>query len=98
VHGGYPAEKPVGMSEILIGQSSQPGDTVADPFMGSGSVAVATLQAGRRFLGNDLNPEAVRLAAARLRQFGDGMQPADSGEDTPADLLELMRPQPSQPS
>ena len=27
VHGGYPAEKPVGVSEILIGQSSQPGDT-----------------------------------------------------------------------
>src|SRR6187399_3623289 len=66
VHGGYPAEKPVRVSEILIGQSSQPGDTVADPFMGSGSVGVAALRTGRRFLGNDLNPEAVRLAAARL--------------------------------
>ena len=98
VHGGYPAEKPVGVSEILIGQSSLPGDTIADPFMGSGSVGVATLQAGRRFLGNDLNPEAVRLAAARLREFGEDPHPVDPREDTPADLIELMRPQPSQPS
>ena len=98
VHGGYPAEKPVGVSEILIGQSSQPGDTVADPFMGSGSVGVAALKAGRRFLGNDLNPEAVRLSATRLRELGEGTQPADTREDTPSDLIELMRPQPSQPS
>ena len=72
MHGGYPAEKPAGSSEVLIGQSSQPGDSVADPFMGSGSVGVAALRLGRRFLGNDLNPEAVRLAAARLREFGEG--------------------------
>src|SRR5688500_14818739 len=98
VHGGYPAEKPVGVSEILIGQSSQPGDTIADPFMGSGSVGVAALKAGRRFLGNDLNLEAVRLSAARLRQFGEGTHPTDTCEEPPSDLLELMRPQASQPS
>jgi site-specific DNA-methyltransferase (adenine-specific) len=94
VHGGYPAEKPVGVSEILIGQSSQPADTVADPFMGSGSVGVAALRAGRRFLGNDLNPEAVGLAATRLREFGEGAQPGDARESAPPDLLELMRPRP----
>jgi len=97
VHGGYPAEKPVAISEILIGQSSQLGDTVADPFMGSGSVGVAALKAGRRFLGNDLHPDAVRLAGARLRESGEGVHPADARDDTPADLIELMRPQPSQP-
>jgi site-specific DNA-methyltransferase (adenine-specific) len=94
VHGGYPAEKPVGISETLIGQSSQPGDTVADPFMGSGSVGVAALKAGRRFLGNDLNLDAVRLSATRLREFGEGTQPADTHEETQSDLIELMRPQP----
>ena len=50
--------------------------------------------AGRRFLGNDLNPEAVRLSATRLREFGQGTQPPDTREDTPTDLIELMRPQP----
>ena len=97
VHGGYPAEKPVGLSEILIRQSSQLGETIADPFMGSGSVGVAALKAGRRFLGNDLNPEAVRLSATRLRESGEGTQPEDRGEDTAPDLIELMRPQPLQP-
>jgi site-specific DNA-methyltransferase (adenine-specific) len=94
VRGGYPAEKPVRVSEILIAQSSQPGETVADPFMGSGSVGVAALKAGRRFLGSDLNLEAVRLSATRLRGFGEGTQPSDLPDHVPADLLELMRPRP----
>ena len=75
--------------------AAQVGDTIADPFMGSGSVGVATVKAGRRFLGNDLNPEAVRLAAARLRAPGQGTQLAEPDENLPSDLIELMRPQPS---
>jgi site-specific DNA-methyltransferase (adenine-specific) len=66
VRGGYPAEKPWEVADVLIGQSSVPGEIVADPFMGSGSVGVAALQLGRRFLGNDLNPEAVQIARQRL--------------------------------
>jgi site-specific DNA-methyltransferase (adenine-specific) len=66
VRNGYPAEKPPELAEILITQSSAPGDIVADPFMGSGSVGVAALRLGRRFLGNDLNPEAVHIASGRL--------------------------------
>ena len=77
VHRGYPAEKPPAVSEVLINQSTAPGDVVADPFMGSGSVAVAALRAGRRFAGTDLNPEAVRLTADRLAQFGEGHAPAN---------------------
>jgi site-specific DNA-methyltransferase (adenine-specific) len=72
IHGGYPAEKPAEVSAVLVGQSSQPGDVVADPFMGSGSVGVAAAQLGRRFFGNDLNPDAVRLARQRLSAFGAG--------------------------
>ena len=41
--------------------------TVFDPFMGSGSVGVATIQLGRRFVGNDKSPKAVALATRRLR-------------------------------
>jgi site-specific DNA-methyltransferase (adenine-specific) len=79
VHRGYPAEKPVSVSEVLVGQSSRPGEVVADPFMGSGSVGVAALRQGRRFLGTDLNPEAVRWTAARLRAFGQGREPDGIG-------------------
>ena len=87
IHGGYPAEKPPELADVLIRQSSARGDVVADPFMGSGSVGVAAARLGRRFLGNDLNPEAVRIAAQRLRPFGDGREPADMPASRQPDLL-----------
>jgi site-specific DNA-methyltransferase (adenine-specific) len=88
VHRGYPAEKPPAVSEVLINQSTVAGELVADPFMGSGSVGVAALRAGRRFTGTDLNPQAVRLTADRLRQFGDGHAPQDLPEPE-SGVLEL---------
>ena len=90
IHGGYPAEKPVAVSEVLVSQSSQPGDVVADPFMGSGSVGVAALKSGRRFQGNDLNPDAVALSAQRLREFGAGREPAGLSAARQQGLLEAM--------
>ena len=89
IHRGYPAEKPGKVSEVVIRQSSQPGDVVADPFMGSGSVGVAAVTLGRRFIGTDLNPDAVRWSAHRLQQFGEGRQPVEISADEP-DLLALM--------
>ena len=90
IHGGYPAEKPPEVSAVLVNQSSQPGDVVADPFMGSGSVGVAAAKLGRRFLGNDLNPEAVRLAAERLRVFGTGRAPEELPAPTQPGLLDAV--------
>ena len=66
VVGGYPAEKPPSVSEVLIGQSTEPGALVVDPFMGSGSVGVAATTRGRRFAGNDLCAEAVAITRTRL--------------------------------
>src|SRR6478672_5846705 len=88
IRGGYPAEKPVEIADVLIRQSSNAGDVVCDPFMGSGSVGVAALRAGRRFTGTDLNPQAVRLTADRLREFGDGRAPQGLPEPEPG-LLEF---------
>jgi site-specific DNA-methyltransferase (adenine-specific) len=67
VHGGYPTEKPAAVSEVLIGQSTVPGEIVADPFIGSGSAGVAAVALGRRFVGTDIAPGAVTLAAERIR-------------------------------
>jgi site-specific DNA-methyltransferase (adenine-specific) len=63
---GYPTEKPVSVSEVLIRQSTAPGAVVVDPFMGSGSVGVAALRLGRRFLGTDISPVARDLSRERL--------------------------------
>lgn len=66
VRDGYPTEKPVGLCEVLVTQSSAPGDLVADPFMGSGSTGVAALQNSRRFAGTDISDASVKLATERL--------------------------------
>ena len=70
VYRGYPTEKPVEVSEILIRQSSEPGETVVDPFMGAGATGVAATNLGRLFLGNDLCREAVDITQARLEDAG----------------------------
>jgi site-specific DNA-methyltransferase (adenine-specific) len=69
VRGGYPSEKPPKLSEILIGQSTKPGDLVVDPFMGSGSVGVAANRLGRRFHGNDVSEDSLTLARSRLESL-----------------------------
>jgi site-specific DNA-methyltransferase (adenine-specific) len=70
VRGGYPAEKPSALSEILIGQSSIAADLVVDPFMGSGSSGVAALKLGRRYAGNDVSADSLKLARERLLAAG----------------------------
>ena len=93
IRNGYPAEKPAEVAAVLIGQSSQPGDVVADPFMGSGSVGVAAVRAGRRFLGNDLNPEAVSIAAQRMSELDLGRVPPEAAgerEHSQPDLLDAL--------
>ena len=70
VNGGYPAEKPPQVSTVLIGQSTQPGELVIDPFMGSGSSGVAAVTQGRHFAGNDLCEEAVQISRRRLLEAG----------------------------
>ena len=90
IRGGYPAEKPPKVSKVLIEQSSKPGDVVADPFMGSGSVGVAALELGRRFIGTDLNPGAVRHTADRLKAFGAGREPDNLPAADQASLLDEM--------
>ncbi len=70
IHRGYPTEKPVSISETLITQSTQPGELVLDPFMGSGSVGLAAMRSERHFLGCDLAQEAVAVTRARLLEAG----------------------------
>ncbi|HLU65491.1 MAG TPA: site-specific DNA-methyltransferase, partial [Kofleriaceae bacterium] len=90
VRGGYPAEKPAAVSEVLIRQSSAAGDLVVDPFMGSGSVGVAAVRLGRRFLGNDICEEAVAITRRRLVEAGgEERGPLAGAEGAPAGQLGL---------
>ena len=70
VYRGYPTEKPVRVSEVLISQSTEEGALIVDPFMGSGSSGLAAVKNGRVYLGNDLCEEAVEISQARLLEAG----------------------------
>jgi site-specific DNA-methyltransferase (adenine-specific) len=70
IRGGYPAEKPTEISEVLVRQSSEPGELVIDPFFGSGSVGVASVSQGRHFAGSDVCKEALEVASSRLIAAG----------------------------
>ncbi len=70
VNNGYPAEKPPEVSEVLVKNSTERGQLVIDPFMGSGSAGVAAIRNGRNFRGNDLCAEAIDIARSRLVEGG----------------------------
>jgi hypothetical protein len=61
-------EQPLGPFERLVLDFTLAGDTVCDPFLGSGTTAVAALKHRRRFVGADVNADAVTKARARLDQ------------------------------
>ncbi|MGE0550682.1 MAG: site-specific DNA-methyltransferase [Kofleriaceae bacterium] len=70
IRGGYPAEKPPRVSEVLVAQSTERGELVIDPFMGSGSSGVAATRLGRNFAGNDVCAEAIDITHKRLIEGG----------------------------
>jgi site-specific DNA-methyltransferase (adenine-specific) len=66
---GYPTQKPEGLLRRMVQASTRPGDWCLDPFAGSGTLGAAAARLGRRYVLVDSNPEAVRVARARLRPF-----------------------------
>lgn len=65
----YPTEKPIPLLERMIKASSNEGDTVLDPFMGSGTTAVVCKRLNRNFIGIDTNEKAVALARERVESI-----------------------------
>lgn len=63
----HPTQKPVELMKILIENSSNEGDVVLDPFMGSGSTGVACLNTNRRFIGIELDKKYFEVAKESLK-------------------------------
>jgi site-specific DNA-methyltransferase (adenine-specific) len=66
---GHPAPFPVELPYRLIQLYTYTGDIVLDPFMGSVSTAIAALQADRKYVGYDNDPEYIKLAEERLAPY-----------------------------
>ncbi len=63
---GYPTQKPIELLERIILLASNENDVVLDPFCGSGTTLVAAKMLNRRFIGFDVNSEAIDLTLKRL--------------------------------
>lgn len=62
----HPTEKPVDLIEFYIANSSNEGDIVFDPFMGSGSTGIAAKNLNRDFIGIELDEKYYQIAKKRL--------------------------------
>ena len=62
----YPARKPVSLFKELILDTTSEGDTVCDPFCGSGTTAVACIETKRNYICGDINPEAFEISRQRI--------------------------------
>jgi DNA modification methylase len=64
----HSAAFPIELPTWFIKLFTQPGDVVLDPFIGSGTTAVAAVQLGRQYYGIDSNPEYVEMARRRMTE------------------------------
>lgn len=70
----HPTEKPIALMEILINNSSNEGDIVLDPFMGSGSTGIAAINNNRAFIGIEIDEEYYNIAKQRIDDFKNGLK------------------------
>jgi DNA modification methylase len=63
---GHPSQKPLALINHLVACSTRPGDDVLDPFLGSGTTAIACENLGRRWTGIEKNAAYVKITQDRL--------------------------------
>lgn len=65
---GHPTQKPVGLLSEWVRDFTDEGDTILDPFMGSGTTLVACAKLGRKGIGVELDPEYFEIACRRVEE------------------------------
>jgi len=63
---GHPCPKPIKLMKWLVDRASVPGETILDPFMGSGTTGVAAVTIGRKFIGIEIEPQYFDIALRRI--------------------------------
>lgn len=64
----HPTQKPVALMRWILDKYTKPDDLILDPFMGSGPLARAAKDLGRRYIGIECEEQYIRAAADRCRQ------------------------------
>jgi len=89
---GYPTEKNPHLLRRIVMASSNPGDLVLDCFAGSGTTLAVAAELGRRWIGADTSPEAMKTM---LRRFKHGLEPMGdfvSAQADPSNTSNAMLP------
>lgn len=68
ISGDHPTQKPITLIREWVDLFSNPGDTILDPFMGSGTTLRAAKDLGRKAIGIEISEEYCEIAVRRLRQ------------------------------
>lgn len=71
INGGHPTQKPIYVMEWLIKRLTNEGDTILDPFMGSGTTGIAAKNLNRNFIGIELDNNYYNMACDRISNFGN---------------------------
>ena len=69
IRGAYPTQKPVEVFDFMLKGSVEPNFLVCDPFLGSGSSAIAALKAKCDFIGADVSRKACDISHDRVKNF-----------------------------
>lgn len=70
----HPAEKPINLLKWVLENYTNEGDTILDPFMGSGTTGVACMQTGRNFIGIEIEPKYFEIAEKRIENARQQMR------------------------
>ena len=85
---GHPTGKPLGLFSAFVEDFTDAGETILDPFMGSGTTGVACARLGRRFIGVEIEPRYFDIACRRIEEAY--RQPRLFAEPAPKAVQEAM--------
>ena len=89
---GHPAQKPEQLIERIVRSSSDAGDLVLDPFLGSGTTAVVAERNGRRWLGIEQSAAYVRMAEKRMAKTRKEIKKFENGRGGEIRTPDLLYP------
>jgi DNA modification methylase len=76
---GHTTPKPLELLKNILLHSSKENSIVLDPFLGSGTTAVACKQLGRNFIGFEISPEYVEIANKRIKELSSKQEGVSNG-------------------
>jgi len=72
IYNDHPSVKPLSLCKTLIELTTLPDAIVFDPFMGSGTIILASILIGRRYIGVEINEHYYKIASKRLSDLSNG--------------------------